>query len=60
MGSLGMPEILVIGGVLLLLFGSKLLPQWGKSIGQTIKELKGVRREFREAVDDVKDLEKKL
>ena len=47
-GSIGTPELLMIMLVILLLFGSKRLPELAKGIG------KGVRQ-FRKAMDDVKD-----
>ena len=45
--AIGMPEMLVIMVVILLLFGSKKLPDLARGIG------KGVR-EFKKAADDVK------
>ncbi|MBI4803317.1 MAG: twin-arginine translocase TatA/TatE family subunit [Elusimicrobia bacterium] len=38
--GMGLPELLVIGLVCVLLFGAKKLPELGKSLGLTIKELK--------------------
>ena len=40
MGNLGLTEILLIGGALLLFFGPSKLPQLGKSLGDGIKEFK--------------------
>jgi len=39
-GSLGMPELLIILVVVLLLFGSRRLPELAKGMGQSIKEFK--------------------
>lgn len=47
-GSIGTPELLVIMLVILLLFGSKRLPELAKGIGKGI-------RQFRRAMDDVKE-----
>lgn len=47
-GSIGTPELLMIMLVVLLLFGSKRLPELARGIGKGI-------RQFRKAVDDVKD-----
>lgn len=47
-GSIGTPELLVIMLVILLLFGSKRLPELAKGIGKGI-------RQFRKAMEDVKD-----
>lgn len=37
---IGMPEILVIGGVTLLIFGGKKLPELMRSMGKGVKEFK--------------------
>lgn len=43
-GGIGMTEILVIGGVALLLFGSKKLPELGRGLARGIKEFRdGIR-----------------
>jgi sec-independent protein translocase protein TatA len=47
-GSIGTPELLVIMLVILLLFGSKRLPELARGIGKGI-------RQFRKAMDDVKE-----
>ena len=39
-GNLGLTEWLVIGGIAILLFGSKKLPELGKGIARGIHELK--------------------
>lgn len=48
MGNLGTPEILVIALVVLVLFGSKRIPEFMQGLG------KGVR-EFRKATKDIQD-----
>ncbi len=45
--AMGMPEMLVIMVVILLLFGSKRLPELARGIGKSI-------REFKKAADDVR------
>ena len=47
-GGLGWPEILVIGLVVLLVFGPRRLPEIAESFGQSIKK-------FRKATRDVQD-----
>jgi len=47
-GSIGTPELLIIFLVILLLFGSKRLPEVAKGIGKGI-------RQFKKALDDVKE-----
>lgn len=46
MGNLGMTEILLIGGGLLIFFGPSRLPALGKSLGQSIHEFKKAGREL--------------
>lgn len=48
LGSLGMQEILVIGLVVLVLFGAKKIPEFMKGLG------KGVR-EFKDGIKEVTD-----
>ncbi|MBP1626153.1 MAG: putative Sec-independent protein translocase [Holophagaceae bacterium] len=57
MGNLGITEILLIGLVLLLLFGPSKLPELGKSLGKGIQEFKKAGRELTDSVKD--DSEKK-
>ena len=40
MGQLGMPELLIIGIIVLLLFGGKKLPELGAGLGKSIREFK--------------------
>lgn len=47
-GSIGTPELLMIMLVILLLFGSKKLPELARGIGKGI-------RQFRKAMEDVKE-----
>lgn len=48
--NLGFTEILLIGAVLLLLFGPSQLPKLGKSLGEGIREFKKAGKELTEAV----------
>jgi sec-independent protein translocase protein TatA len=45
-GTLGMPELLVIGVVCLLIFGPRRLPQMGKALGEAIREFRNVGNEI--------------
>ena len=38
-GVVGLPELLVILGILLVLFGAKRLPGLARSLGRSVKEL---------------------
>lgn len=47
MGNLGVPELLIIAGVIVLLFGARKLPEMARSLGKSAKafkeETKGMR-----------------
>ena len=40
MGSLGVPELLIILGIVVLLFGTTRLPQLGKGLGESIRNFR--------------------
>jgi len=49
MGSLGLPELLVILVIVVLIFGANRLPQLGKGVGSAIKNFK---EGMKEGADD--------
>lgn len=50
MGNLGPTELLVILAIALLVFGPKKLPEFGKGIGQAMKEFKNAQNELTESI----------
>jgi sec-independent protein translocase protein TatA len=50
LGNLGLPEILLIGFIVLMVFGAKRLPEIGASFGKGIREFK---RSFSDTSDAI-------
>ena len=55
MGNIGTPEILIILGVLVLIFGSTQLPKLARSIGQAQQEFKKGLKEGAKDEDEEED-----
>ena len=45
MGRLGIPELLIILGIVILIFGANRLPELGKGIGKAIRNFKDATNE---------------
>ena len=58
-GSIGTPELLVIMLVILLLFGSKRLPELAKGIGKGVRQFKKAMEEVKDEID-LSDIDKEL
>jgi sec-independent protein translocase protein TatA len=59
MGSLGLPELIIIGVIALLIFGPKKLPDLGAGLGKAIRDFKGALSEPEPASEEKKKDEKK-
>ncbi len=44
--EVGLPDIAVIAGLALVIFGPKRLPELGRSLGKTLKSLQSASTEF--------------
>jgi sec-independent protein translocase protein TatA len=55
MGSLGVPELLIVLGIVLLLFGAKRLPDLARSLGKSTKEFKQGLKEGETEEDRARD-----
>ena len=52
LGGLGMQEMLIIGLVLLVLFGAKKIPEFMKGLGKGVREFKDGIKEVKKDADD--------
>ncbi len=50
MGSLGMPELVIIFGIILLLFGANKLPELARGLGRGIREFKDATNEITDEI----------
>ena len=58
--GMGMPELLIILGVILLIFGPKNLPKLGSALGSTVKNLRdglGGDKKIQDSEDDAEIVE---
>jgi sec-independent protein translocase protein TatA len=55
MGSFGVPELLIVLGIVLLLFGAKRLPDLARSLGKSTKEFKQGLKEGETEEDRARD-----
>ena len=54
MSSIGMPELLVIGLICVLLFGSKKIPEVAKGLGESIRGFKHAMKGEAEELKEIK------
>ena len=52
MGSIGIPEMMIILIVALIVFGPRKLPELGRSLGRSINEFKRASNDLRNTLDD--------
>ena len=55
LGSMGMPEIIIILVIILLLFGANRLPGLARGLGKSIREFKNATKHVEK---ELKDIEK--
>lgn len=51
LGSVGMPELIVIFAIALVVFGPRKLPELGRSLGKAIAEFKRATNELQRTLD---------
>lgn len=52
--NLGPSELIIIGAILIVFFGAKRIAGLGKTGGETVKELKKVKKELTQTVEELK------
>lgn len=52
--NIGPTELIIIGIILVVFFGSKKITELGKVGGETVKEVKKIKKEFGSAVEEIK------
>jgi sec-independent protein translocase protein TatA len=51
-GSIGMPELIIILTLALIIFGPRKLPELGRSLGKSLGEFKRASHELRSTLDE--------
>jgi sec-independent protein translocase protein TatA len=51
-GSIGMPELVIILVIALIVFGPRKLPELGRSLGRSLGEFKRASNELRHTLDE--------
>src|ERR687887_1367855 len=51
-GSIGMPELIIILVIALIIFGPRKLPELGRSLGRSINEFKKASNELRSTLEE--------
>ena len=52
LGSIGMPELIIIFVVALIFFGPRKLPELGRSLGKSLAEFKRATNELKSTLED--------
>ena len=55
LGGIGMPEMFLVLGVVVLLFGAKKIPELARGMGKGIREFKDATKEINKEITEVKD-----
>ncbi len=58
--GVGLPEVAVIAGLVLIIFGPKRLPELGRTLGKTLKGLQSASTEFEREIKNAMSEEHSL
>ncbi len=58
--GVGLPEVAVIAGLVLIIFGPKRLPELGRTLGKTLKGLQSASTEFEREIKSAMSEEQSL
>ncbi len=59
LGSVGVPELIIIFTIALIIFGPRKLPELGKSLGKSLAEFKRASNELKNTLDEEIRLEER-
>lgn len=59
LGSIGMPELIIIFVIALIIFGPRKLPELGRSLGKSLAEFKRASNELRSTLEEEIRLEER-
>ena len=51
-GGMGTPELLLILGIVVIVFGARRIPEIGRSVGKGLREFKKARRDIADDLED--------
>ncbi len=58
--SIGIPGLLIIGGIVVLLFGAKRIPELADGLGKGLKKFKDAQNELEKSIEAPTEIVKKI
>ena len=58
--SIGIPGLLIIGGIVVLLFGAKKIPELADGLGKGLKKFKDAQNELEKSIEAPTEIVKKI